>query len=101
VQGQLTSSKGPVRMGVRHHEQGIAYPSKIIFLLSKYAPAWDFVYVCRIKKSSLCRLKINHAWRAELCIYFLVYIRYTGPHGSEHLQNNKDTHTQEDCRLTY
>jgi hypothetical protein len=39
AQGQLTSSKGPERMGIRHHEQGIAFPSKNIFLLTKYVPA--------------------------------------------------------------
>jgi hypothetical protein len=33
VQGQLTSSQGP------HHEQGIAFPSKIFIIFSKYAPA--------------------------------------------------------------
>jgi hypothetical protein len=32
-------SKGPERMGIRHHEQGIAFPIKNIFLLSKYVPA--------------------------------------------------------------
>jgi hypothetical protein len=39
AQGQWTLSKVPVRMGIRHHEQGIVFPSKNIFLLSKYAPA--------------------------------------------------------------
>ncbi len=31
---QLTSSKGPERMGIRHHEQGTAFPSKGISFLS-------------------------------------------------------------------
>jgi hypothetical protein len=39
AQGQLTSSKGPVKMGIRNHEQGIAFPSKNIFPLSKYVTA--------------------------------------------------------------
>ncbi len=38
AQGQLTSSKEPERMGICHHEQGIAFPSKI-FSFSKYTPA--------------------------------------------------------------
>jgi hypothetical protein len=28
---QLTSSKGPEGMGIRHHEQGTAFPNKGIF----------------------------------------------------------------------
>jgi hypothetical protein len=28
---QLTSSKGPEKMGIHHHEQGTAIPSKGIF----------------------------------------------------------------------
>jgi hypothetical protein len=36
VQRQLTSSKGPKRMGIRHHEQGTAFSSKGIYFLSLF-----------------------------------------------------------------
>jgi hypothetical protein len=40
AQGQLTSSKGPGRIGNSRHEKGIAFPSKFFLLASsKYAPA--------------------------------------------------------------
>jgi hypothetical protein len=42
AQGQLTSSKGPERMGIR--EQGIAFPGKNIFLLSKKHPLGFIVF---------------------------------------------------------
>jgi hypothetical protein len=48
AQSQLTPSKGPGRMGICHHEQGTAFPSKgisFLSLLSKYSSAFDFV-VC-------------------------------------------------------
>ncbi len=38
AQEQLTSSKGPGRMGNLRHKKGIAFPSKL-FHFSKYAPA--------------------------------------------------------------
>ncbi len=34
AQRQLTSSKGPERMGIRHHDQATALPSKDILILS-------------------------------------------------------------------
>ncbi len=61
AQGQLASSKGPDKMGIRNHEQGIAFPSKDIFPLSKYAPAWVLCMCVQNKNNSLGRLKINHA----------------------------------------
>jgi hypothetical protein len=39
MQGQLTSSKGPGRMGNSRHVKGITFPSKL-FNFSKYSPAW-------------------------------------------------------------
>ncbi len=43
--GQLTSSKGPERMGNLLHEKGIAFPYKLFLLASsKYAPAWFYVF---------------------------------------------------------
>jgi hypothetical protein len=52
----------------------------IFFLyLSKYASTFNFVVCARIKKSSLCRLKINLALGSES----YVYSWYTGLHGSE------------------
>jgi hypothetical protein len=50
AQGQLTSRKGPVRMGIRHYEQGIAFTSKNILLLSKYAPVWIYCICVQNKK---------------------------------------------------
>jgi hypothetical protein len=79
TQGQLTSSKGPKRMRNLRHEKGAAFTSKL-FPFSKYQIRTRLIlYVFRIKKSSLCRLKINHMSESETCVYSW----YTGPHGSE------------------
>ncbi len=57
VQKQLTSSKGPERMRICHHEQETAFQvRKFIFILSfifsKYAPARDLL-VCTKQKRAL------------------------------------------------
>jgi hypothetical protein len=80
---QLTSSKGPVRMGICNHEQGITSLSKIIFPFKQIHTFLILcIYsMCGIKKSYLCRLKINHTSGSKSCIYSW----YTGPHGSEQL----------------
>jgi hypothetical protein len=44
--GQLTSSKGPERMGICHHEQGIAFPSKNIFFLKQIHTGLSIMYMC-------------------------------------------------------
>ncbi len=44
AEGRLTSGKGPGRKGIRHHEQGIAFPSKKIFFYANTRPL-DF-YMC-------------------------------------------------------
>ncbi len=66
AQGPLTSSKGPGRMGIHHHEQGTAFPSRGISYLSKNASVHDCLCV-QNKKNSLCRLKINHASWSKSC----------------------------------
>jgi hypothetical protein len=78
TQGQLTSSKGPERMGNSCHEKGITLRSKLS-PLSKYQIRTRLIFMCvQSKKSYMCRLKINHA-----CIYSW----YSSPHGSEQVQN--------------
>ncbi len=63
---------------MHRHEKGIAFPSKILLLANrKYTPAW--LYVSRIKKSALCRLKIKDVSGSETCVYSW----YTSPHGSQ------------------
>ncbi len=53
-------------------------------------------YVCRIKKSCLCRLKINHMLGFESCVYSW----YTGPHGSEQIDNmEKDMDMNTDMNM--
>jgi hypothetical protein len=77
-QRQLTSSKGPERKGIHHHEQGTAFPRE--FFLSFYSlnVAHPLSYFARYtnKKGSLCRLKINHASGSKSCVYSW----YTGLH---------------------
>ncbi len=97
AQGQLTSSQGPVRMGICHHEHGIAFPIKNIFLLGKYAPTWIFYECVQNKKSSLCRLKINHRSGSEPCVYSW----YTGPHGSEQLMYFLKVITFNFCQIKF
>jgi hypothetical protein len=63
-QGQLTSSKGPRRMGNSCHEE----PFKVSYLISANMDPLDFVCV-QNKKSSLCRLKINHLLGSNICVY--------------------------------
>jgi hypothetical protein len=57
AQRQLTSSKGPERMGIRHHELETAFPSKVFFLLSffssKNTPAHDCLCVQNKKELSV------------------------------------------------
>jgi hypothetical protein len=74
-------------MGIRHHEQGTAFPSKRVFFsfflfFMNCAPPLIFVLCTLNKKGSLCRLKINHASGSESCVYSW----YTGLHGSKKLQ---------------
>jgi hypothetical protein len=76
---QLTSSK---RMGVRHHEQGTALPSKGIFFLSffiHYAPAPIYVLCVHSKKGLSVQVKINHTSGSESSVYSW----YTGLHDSK------------------
>jgi hypothetical protein len=79
AQGQFTSSKGPERMGNLQPWTRITFPSKILSF-SNYGPGWFFMCVQK-KKSSLCRLKINHTSGSETCVYSW----YAGSHGSEQL----------------
>jgi hypothetical protein len=49
---QLTSSKVPGRMGIRHHEQGTAFPSNgVFFSLSITHLLLIFMFVCLIKRA--------------------------------------------------
>jgi hypothetical protein len=61
---QLTSSKGPARMVNSPPLIRDSLPSKdllSLFSLLKKMHLFVMVCVCKIKKNSLCRLKINHA----------------------------------------
>ncbi len=83
AQRQLTSSKGPERMGIHHHEEGTAFTGKgILFIsfhtLNKNAPTRNCLCL-QNKKNSLCRLKIKYASRSKSCVYSWC----TSPHGSE------------------
>jgi hypothetical protein len=83
MQGQLTSNKGPERMGNSHHEKGIAIQSKL-FPFRKYQICTRLIFMCiQNEKNYLCRLTINHAFGSETCVYSW----YTSPHGSEQVQN--------------
>ncbi len=82
AQRQLTSSKGAERMGIRHHEQGTAFPSKGIsfFLyLSKYASTSSRVR--KNKKELSVQVKIKQ--RVRIQIMHSLYSWYTSLHGSE------------------
>jgi hypothetical protein len=50
--GQLASSKGPARMGIRRNDQGTASPSKGYFLF--------FLY-----------LNMHHTYPYNMCLYVL------------------------------
>jgi hypothetical protein len=51
---QLASSKGPVRMGIRHREKGIAFPSKIICSFKRIHTRLSLCICMQNKKRVLC-----------------------------------------------
>ncbi len=72
-------------MGIRHHEQGTAFPCEgISFFVHNTHPRYRYNLhcLCLIKKGySLCRLKINHTSGSNSCVYSW----FTGLLGSEQI----------------
>ncbi len=53
--GQLVSNKGPARMGIRHHGQGLTIPSKGFFpsILKHISYVFKTYIVCALDKKKL------------------------------------------------
>ncbi len=76
-QGELTPSKGPWRMGIRHHDQGIAFPRKGFYLFIHNMHPWCcynmYLFVLDKEEAVCAGYKKNHPPE----------IQYNGLHGSE------------------